>query len=122
MGRGAHLSRGNNHLNLTTSSAHQLAKLGAHTRQQAQAVVLSKSSQKVLDSLARDASALRELGNNGRLVGGGEGRGLEDADELGVLREEVGEGSHAFGGGLEGGGLDGGSVLLWRQNQNDAAC
>ncbi len=107
-----YLSTGNDHLNLATSSAHELGKLGDDTGEETKAVVLGQGAEEVLDRLARDARALDELGNDGVLVRGAQRRGLEDGGELGVLLDEAGEGSDGLGGGLEGGGLDGGSVLF----------
>jgi hypothetical protein len=115
-----YLSAGNHHLDLTAGGAHELAELGADAWKQAQAVVLGEGSEEVLDGLARGAGTLLQLGNDGALVGGGQGRGLEDGDELGVLLEEAAEGGEALGGGLEGRGLDGGRVLFSEPRQNGA--
>lgn len=73
------------HLNFSTGSTHQLAELGADASEQGQAVILGQGAQEVLDGLAAGASALLELGDNGRLVAGGQRRGLEDGGQLGVL-------------------------------------
>jgi hypothetical protein len=118
--RKSYLSAGNHHLDLTAGGAHELAELGADAGQQTQAVVLGESSEEVLDGLARGAGILLQLGDDGALVGGGQGRGLEDSDELRVLLEEAAEGGEALGGGLEGRGLDGGRVLFGEPRQNGA--
>lgn len=115
-----YLSAGDDHLNLAASGAHELAELAADTGEEAEAVVLSEGSEEVLDGLARGTGALLQLGHDGTLVGGGQGRGLEDGDQLGVLLKQAAEGGEALGGGLEGRGLDGGRVLFSATRQNDA--
>lgn len=107
----AYLSAGNDHLDLAAGGAHELAELGDDTGEESEAVVLGEGGKEVLDGLARSTGALLELGNDGALVGGGEGGSLEDAGELSILSEEVAEAGDALGGRLEGVGLDGGSVL-----------
>lgn len=106
----------NCHLNLSTGSAHQLAKLGADTSQQRQTVVLGQRLEEVLDGLAADAGALLELGNDGRLVGSAQHRRAQDGCQLGVLGNEVAELGQGGSGRVQRRGLDGGRVLL----QNNA--
>lgn len=107
----AYLSAGNDHLDLTAGGAHELAELGDDTGEETEAVVLGEGGKEVLDGLVGNTDALLELGNDGALVGGGEGGGLEDAGELRVLSKEVAEAADGLGGRLEGAGLDGGRVL-----------
>ena len=106
-----YLSAGNNHLNLAARSTDELSKLGADTGEESEAVVLSEGGQEVLDGVV-GAGVLLELGDDGALVGGAEGGGLEDGNELRVLLDHVVEGGDALGGWLEGRSLDGGRVLL----------
>lgn len=111
-----YLGASDNHLDLTTGGAHELAELGADTREKGQAVVLGEGGEEVLDGLAGGAGVLLQLGDDSALVGGGERRGLEDSHELRILLNDIAESGEALGGGLEGGGLDGGRVLFKRQN------
>ena len=106
-----YLGAGNHHLNLAAGGADELLELGDDTGKETEAVVLGEGVEEVLDGLALDASGLDELGNDGGLVGGAQGRGGENGRELGVLLDEVGEGGDGLGGGIEARGLDGGSVL-----------
>jgi hypothetical protein len=107
-----YLGAGDHHLDLAAGGAHELAELAADSGKEAQTVVLSEGGEEVLDGLARGAGVLLQLGDDGALVGGGQGRGLEDGDELGVLLDQAAEGGEALGGGLERGRLDGGRVLF----------
>ena len=107
-----YLGAGDHHLNLAAGGAHELVELVADAGQEAQAVVLGEGGEEVLDGLARGAGVLLQLGDDGTFVGGGQGRGLEDGDELGVLLDQAAEGGEALGGGLERGRLDGGRVLF----------
>ena len=116
-----YLSAGNHHLDLAAGGAHELAELAANAGEEAEAVVLGEGGEEVADGLARGAGVLLELGDDGALVGGREGRGLEDGDQLGVLLDQAGEGGDALGGGLEGGGLDGGRVLLLGEARQNGA-
>jgi hypothetical protein len=116
----SYLGAGDDHLNLATGGAHELAELAADTGEKAEAVVLSEGGEEVLDSLARGACVLLELGHDGALVGGGQSRGFEDGDQLRILLQQAAEGGNAPSGGLEGGGLDGGRVLWSATRQNDA--
>jgi hypothetical protein len=118
--REPYLRAGNHHLDLTAGGAHELGELGADAGQEAQAVVRGEGGEQVLDGLASGADALLQLGDDGGLVGDGQGRGLEDGDQLGVPLHQVAEGDEALGGGLEGRGLDGGRVLFIEPKQNDA--
>jgi hypothetical protein len=106
-----HLSTGNSHLDLAPRSGNDLAKLVGDALEQAQAVVLGQRLEEVLERGAAGASLLDELGDDGRLVGGRQGRRGEDADQLGVLVEDAGQLGELFGGGVEGRGLGGRGVL-----------
>lgn len=93
-------------------SAHESTKLLANALQNAQAVVLGKGSEEVLEDITLvGTSNLLELGNDLLLVGVGQGRGTEDGDQLLVGLQGLAEGSDGLGGRVEGGGLGGGSVL-----------
>lgn len=107
----AYLGAGNDHLDLAAGGAHELAELGDDAGEETETVVLGEGGEEVLDGLAGDIGALLKLGNDGALVGGGEGGSREDVGELGVLSEEVSEAGDGLGGRLEGVGLDGGRVL-----------
>ncbi|KUI62376.1 hypothetical protein VP1G_11342 [Cytospora mali] len=100
----------NRHLDLAARSAHQLGELGADASQQGQAVVLSQGAEEVLDGLVA-AGGLLELGDDERLVGGGQRGRLEDLDQLGVLGHQVAQLAQGGGGRVEGGGLGGGRIL-----------
>lgn len=97
----AYLSASNGHLNLTTGSRHDLAKLLANALQKAQSVVLGKGLEEVLDGRVAAASLLGELGDNGRLVLGAQRGSGQDGTELLVLFENGAEVSEALGGGIE---------------------
>jgi hypothetical protein len=107
-----YLSTGNTHLNLTTRRRHQSPKLLANTAEQSEAVILREGLEEVLDGLAAGAGLLRELGDDGALVLGLEGRRGQDVLELDVAGDDLAEGVEGPGGRVEGGGLDGGRVLL----------
>ena len=115
-----YLGAGDHHLDLTTGGAHKLVELSANTGEKAEAVVLGEGGEEVLDGLARGTGVLLQLNDDGALVGGGQGRGLEDGDQLRILLQQVAEGGETLGGGLEGGGLDGSRVLYNATRQNDA--
>ncbi len=115
-----YLGAGDHHLDLAAGGAHELVELAADAGEEAEAVVLGEGGEEVLDGLARGAGVLVELGHDGALVGGGQGRGLEDGDQLRILLDQGTEGGKAPGGGLEGGGLDGGRVLWSATRQNGA--
>lgn len=106
-------SAGDDQLDLTAGSAHQLAELVADTLQDAQSVVLGQGGQEVLDGVvgARGTEGLLQLGNNGALVGIGQSRSAQDGGELGVLGNDIVQGAERLGGRVERGGLGGGSVL-----------
>ncbi|KAK1256487.1 hypothetical protein MKX07_008746 [Trichoderma sp. CBMAI-0711] len=99
------------HLDLAPRSGNDLAKLVGDALEKAQAVVLGQRLEEVLERGAAGASLLDELGDDGRLVGGRQGRRGEDADQLGVLVEEAGQLGELFGGGVEGRRLGGRGVL-----------
>lgn len=101
--------------------AHESTKLLANALQNAQAVVLGKGSEEVLEDITLvGASNLLELGNDLLLVGVGQGRGTEDGDQLLVGLQGLAEGSDSLGGRVEGGGLGGGSVL--QQEKLESKC
>lgn len=105
-------SAGDNKLNLTTSSAHDLAELLADTGEKAEAVVLGEGGKEVLDGLlGAGAGLLGELGDDGGLVLGAQGRRGQDGGQLGILADEGLEAGQSLGRGVEGGGLDSGGVL-----------
>lgn len=106
-----HLSRSHLELNLTARSTHEFPKLDANTLQVSQTVVLRERSEEVLDGVATDTSLLGQLGDHGGLVLAGQGRGLQDLVQLGVLLEEGVERLEGLGGGIQSGRLGGGSVL-----------
>jgi hypothetical protein len=101
-------STSNDHPDLAAGRAHDLVELGAHPRNQRQAVVLGQGGQQVLDRLVGrgHAGGLLELGDDLALVGLGERRGPQDRRQLGVLADDVLEGGQVLGGLVEGGGLD----------------
>lgn len=106
-------SRSNRELNLASRSTHEHGKLVGNRLQNAQAVVVRKSLQEVLDDVPfiHIADVLSQLGDDLVLVASGEHGGMEDSVELGVLLEDSGERLEGFGGAVEGGGLCGGRVL-----------
>lgn len=106
-----HLSAGNGHLNLATGSSDDLAKLLSDALQEAQSVVLGEGVEEVLEGGAAGTGLLDELGNNRRLVGGGQGGSGQDSAQLGVLVEDAAQLGELFGGGIEGGSLGGRGVL-----------
>lgn len=110
-----YLSAGNGHLNLATSSSNDLAKLLSDALQETQSVVLGEGVEEVLEGGAAGTGLLDELGNNRRLVGGGQGGSREDSGELGVLVEDAAQLGELFGGGIEGGSLGGRGVLKLTQ-------
>jgi hypothetical protein len=108
----SYLSRGNDELNLTTVSAHKSSELLADTTEQTETVVLSKGSEEVLEDIALVGTGnLLQLCDDGLLVRDGQGRGGEDASELGVGLEGGTEIDEGLGGSVEGGGLGRRSVL-----------
>lgn len=110
--RGKYLSTGDNQLDLTAVSAHESTELVDDLVQQTETVVLSECAKEVLDKVTLVSSDLLELRDDGLLVGGSEGRGGDDAGELGVGLEGSTEVVQGLGGGIEGGSLGGGSVLF----------
>lgn len=104
-------SAGDGHLDLTAGRGHQLAELLGDALEDAQTVVVGQGGEEVLDGRVGGAYLLLELGDDGRLVGVGQGRGAEDADQPGVLGDEGVEGVQGLSGGLQGRRLNGGRVL-----------
>lgn len=106
-------SRGDDQLNLTPLGAHKSGELLAHTLENAQSVVLSKSLEEVLDGLALvlDANLLLEFGNNLALVGRAESGCVENLLELDVTLEDGGEVLKCLGSVFESLCFGGGSVL-----------
>lgn len=107
-----YLSTGDNQLDLTAVSAHESTELVDNLVQQAETVVLGECAKEVLDDVTLISSDLLELRDDGLLVGNSEGRGGDDAGELGVGLEGSTEVVQGLGGGIEGGSLGGGSVLF----------
>ena len=97
----AYLSAGDSHLNLTTGSRHDLAKLLADALEEAQSVVLGKGLEEVLDGRAAGAGLLGELGDNGRLVLGAQRGSGQDGSKLVVLFDNGAEAGEGLGGGIE---------------------
>lgn len=106
-----YLSAGNSELDLTTGGRDDGGELVDDTGDETESVVLGEGGQEVLDGLVLGVDLLDELIDDGLLVGIGEGRGLQDGDELGVLLDESAELDEGIGGGIDAGSLDGGSVL-----------
>ena len=108
----SYLSTGDNQLHLTLGCADQLAKLGGYALEKAEAVVLGKGVEEVFDGLgASTADVLLKLGNNGRLIFGGKGRGVEDFGELCVPGLEIVQATQGFRSLVERASLCSGSVL-----------
>lgn len=106
-----HLSAGDGHLNLTTDSRDNPAKLLNHAVQETQSVVLGEGVEEVLEGGTAGTGVLDELGHDGRSVGGGQSRGGEDGNQLGVLLDDGAQLGELLGGGIEGGSLGGRGVL-----------
>ena len=104
-------SAGDGHLDLAAGRGHQLGELLGDALEDAQTVVVGQGGEEVLDGRVGGARLLLELGDDGRLVGGSQGRGAEDAGQLGVLADEVVECIQGLGGGLQGRRLGGRRVL-----------
>jgi hypothetical protein len=84
-------------------SAHKSSELLADTTEQTETVVLSKGSEEVLEDIALvGTSDLLQLCDNGLLVRDGQGRGGEDAGELGIGLEGGTEVDEGLGGSVEG--------------------
>lgn len=111
-GRKTYLGAGDLELDLAAGGAHDGAKLLADALQETQAVVLGERAEEVLDRLAAGAGLLGQLGDNGRLVLGGEGGSGQDLRQLGVLLDNGVEVAEGLGRGIEGRGFGGGSVLI----------
>lgn len=106
-----HLSAGDGQLNLTTGSGDDGVELFANAAKETKTVVLGEGLEEVLDGSAARAGLLDELGDNLLLVVGAEGRGTQDASELGILLDDVSEGSDSLSGRVEGRRLGSGGVL-----------
>lgn len=107
-----YLSTGDAELHLAAVSAHEGRELVADTLKGTQTVVLGESVEEVLeDAILVSTGNLLELLNDLLLVGLGEGRGVQDGGELGVLLESLVEVGKSLGGRVESGGLNGSSVL-----------
>jgi hypothetical protein len=100
-------SAGDNELNLAAVRAHQDGKLLHNTLKSAQAVVGGECLEEVLDDalLVGSTEVLLEFLDNLLLVRDGQGRGVQDLDELGVLLEDGRERLERLGRGVEGVGL-----------------
>ena len=101
-----YLSTGNAQLNLALVRTNKRLKLLNHTLQQSQTVVLSQSSQEVLENLVLVAAGngLQFL-DDLLLVADTQSRCVENGGEFGVLFEDLAELSEGFGDRVEGGGL-----------------
>ncbi len=108
---GSYLGRGDGHLDLTLGGGNDLVELVADALEEAESVVVGKSLEEALDGGAAAAGLLDELGDNGGLVLGAQGRGGEDGVELGVLVGNGTEGGERLGGRIESRRLGGSSVL-----------
>ena len=106
-----YLSAGNSELDLTTGGRDDGRELLNNTGDEAQSVVLGEGGEEVLNGLVLGVDLLCELINDSLLVGLGEGRGVQDGGELGVLLEESAELVEGIGSSIDAGRLDGGSVL-----------
>jgi hypothetical protein len=107
-----HLGRGDVQLNLTAVGAHQSTELLADTLERTETVVLGQSLEEVLEDVGLVGTGnLLELLDDLLLVGNGQGRSVEDGDQLGVGLQGLAEGSDSLGGLVEGSGLGGSSVL-----------
>lgn len=106
-------SAGNDQLNLSPVRTHEHTKFLHNTLQHAQAVVLGESREEVLyDALLIGiANVLLEFLDNLLLVRDGEGGGVQDLAELGVLLENCRERLERLCGGVEGVGFGGCGVL-----------
>lgn len=92
--------------------AHQSGELVADTLERAQAVVLGKGDEEVLEDLGLvGASNPLEFLDDQPLVGDGEGWGTEDRGQLAVGLQGLAEAGDGLGSLVEGGGLGRGSVL-----------
>lgn len=83
----------------------------ADALEEAEAVVGGEGVEEVLEGGAVAAGLLDELGDDGGLVLGAQGRGGEDVVELGVTVDNGTEVGQGLGGRLEGRALSGSSVL-----------
>lgn len=98
--------------------AHQSLELLNHAFQQTQSVVLSESTEKVLENVALvTAGNLLQFLDDLLLVANGEGGGVQDRGELGVLLEDFAELCKGLGDLVEGGGFGRGSVLDDRESK-----
>jgi hypothetical protein len=94
----AYLSTGNVQINLALVRADQDLELLNYALQQAQSIVLGERAEEVLDDVALVAAGnLLQLLDDLLLVADGEGGGVEDGGELGVLLEDVAERQEGLG-------------------------
>lgn len=92
--------------------AHQSTELLADTLEGTETVVLGQSLEEVLEDVGLVGTGnLLELLDDLLLVGNGQGRSVEDGDQLGVGLQGLAKGSDSLGGLVEGSGLGGSSVL-----------
>jgi hypothetical protein len=100
-------SAGNNELNLAAVRAHQDGELVHNTLKGAQTVVGGESLEEVLDDalLVGSTEVLLQFLDNLLLVRDGEGGGVQDLGELGVLLEDGRERLERLGRGVESVGL-----------------
>ena len=103
---------GNSHLDLAAGGGHEGAELLADALKDGKTVVGGQGVEELLDGLVGAAAGLLELGDDLLLVLDGEGRGREDALQLGVLLEGGVEVLHGLGDGIERRGLGSRGVLL----------
>lgn len=97
--------------------AHQSRELVAHTREEAQTVVLGQGVEEILDNVALvGAGDFLQLLDDLLLVAGGQGRGAQDGGQLGVLLEGLAQRGQRLGGLLEGRSLRSGGVLYMTNN------
>lgn len=109
--RWTNLSTGDGQLNLTTGSGDDGVELFTNAAKETKTVVLGEGLEEVLDGGAARASLLDELSNNLLLVVGAEGGSTQNGSKLGILLDDVSEGSDSLSGRVEGRRLGSGGVL-----------
>lgn len=98
-------------------STHEGGELVADTLEETETVVLSQSSEEVLEDVALVGTGnLLQLLDDLLLVGDSEGRGGDDGGQLAVGLEGLTEAGESLGGLVEAGGLGRGSEL-YRETQ-----
>lgn len=107
-------SAGNAHLNLAASGANELSELVADAAQETQAVVLGQCLKEILDgcTTGTGSGVLLELGDDGGLVGGTQGRRFEYASQFRVAGHQATQLAESIGSRLKRRALDGSRVLL----------